>query len=260
LRDDSIGVKSNEVEKTMDDECTQWERIANEFLEKGNYYQAANQFKNAAGCYLDRVLEMTKKAAEYYHMHAEDSVGKDDHKVAATSYMEAATQYRQVSDFSTALTLYENAAKEALLESMTETAAQAYLWAAYSCHKIGNAEYFLTCAENMGNLYDKAADEAVEDGNAERAVINLSLAAMGFATIEKMQKAKERIEKAKKIITKTRWDWLETLLQFSEALAENNLDDADDMLKAFKEEEAIEQVMSACLSIRAEIMKAKRRR
>jgi len=31
------------------------------------------------------------------------------------------------------------------------------------------------------------------------------------------------------------------------------------MLKAFKEEEAIEQVMSACLSIRAEIEKDKRR-
>jgi tetratricopeptide (TPR) repeat protein len=244
----------------MDDECIQWERIAEEFLEAEKYYQAANQFKNAASCYLDRVLEMTRKAAEYYHMHAEDSVEKDDHKVAATAYMEAATQYRQVSDFSTALTLYETAAKEALLVRMTETAAQAYLWAAYSCHKIGNTEYFLTCAENMGNLYDKAADKAIENGNAERAVINLSLAAMGFATIEKMSKAKERIEKAKKIIARTNWDWLETLLAFSEALADNNLDDADDMLKTFKEEEAIEQVMSACWNIRAEIEKAKRRR
>ncbi len=244
----------------MVDECTQWERIAEEFLEAEKYYQAANQFKNAAGCYLDRVLEMTKKAAEYYHMHAEESVGKDDHRAAATSYLEAATQYRQVSDFSTALTLYENAAKEALLERMTETAAQAYLWAAYSCHKTGNTEYFLTCAENMGNLYDKAADKAIDDGNAERAVINLSLAAMGFATIEKMQKAKDRIEKAKKIISKTRWEWLQTLLSFSRALAENNLDEADDMLKTFKEEEAIEQVMSACLNIRAEIEKKKRRK
>lgn len=246
----------------MDDECSQWESIAEEFLEAENYYQAANQFKNAASCYLDRVLEMTKKAAEYYHMHAEESVGKDDHKSAATAYMEAATQYRQVSDFSTALTLYENAAKHSLLldEKMTETAAQAYLWAAYSCHKTGNTEYFLTCADNMGKLYDKAADKAIEDGNAERAVINLSLAAMGFATIEKMKKAKERIAKAKKIITKTRWDWLETLLSFSEALAKNNLDDADDMLKTFKEEEAIEQVMSACLNIRAEIEKKKRRK
>ncbi|MFW9925276.1 MAG: hypothetical protein ACFFDM_00770 [Candidatus Thorarchaeota archaeon] len=244
----------------MDDECIQWERIAEEFLEAEKYYQAANQFKNAASCYLDRVLEMTRKAAEYYHMFAEESVGKDDHKSAATAYMEAASQYRQVSDFSTALTLYENAAKEALLERMTATAAQAYLWAAYSCHKTGNTEYFLTCAENMGNLYDKAADKAIDDGNAERAVINLSLAAMGFATIEKMNRANERIEKAKKIITKTRWDWLQTLLSFSEALVNNNLDDADDMLKIFKEEEAIEQVMRACLSIRAEIEKKKRRK
>ncbi len=243
----------------MVDECTQWESIAEEFLEAEKYYQAANQFKNAASCYLDRVLEMTKKAAEFYHMHAEESVGKDDHRAAATSYLEAATQYRQVSDFSTALTLYENAAKEALLERMTETAAQAYLWAAYSCHRTGNTEYFLTCAENMGNLYDKAADKAIDDGNAERAVINLSLAAMGFATIEKMQKAKDRIEKAKRIISKTRWEWLETLLSFSRALAENDLDEADDMLKTFKEEEAIEQVMSACLNIRAEIEKKKRR-
>ena len=244
----------------MEDECAQWERLANEFLETEKYYQAANQFKNAASCFLDRVLEMTKKAAEYYHMYAEDRVENDDHKTAATAYMEAATQYRQVSDFSTALTLYENAAKEALIEKMTETAAQAYLWAAYSCHKTGNTDYFLTCADNMGKLYDKAADNAIDDGNAERAVINLSLAAMGFATIEKMKKAKERIEKAKKIITKTRWDWLETLLSFSEALAKNNLDDADDLLKTFKEEEAIEQVMSACLNIRAEIEKQKRRK
>lgn len=244
----------------MEDECAQWERLANEFLETGKYYQAANQFKNASSCFLDRVLEMTKKAAEYYHMYAEERLEKDDHKAAATAYLEAATQYRQVSDFSTAMTLYENAANEALLERMTETAAQAYLWAAYSCHKTGNRDYFLTAAENMGNLYDKAADKAVEDGNAERAVINLSLAAMGFATIEKMDKAKERIEKAKKIITKTRWDWLQTLLSFSEALAQNNLDDAEDMLQAFKEEEAIEQVMSACLSIRSEIEKKKRRK
>jgi len=243
----------------MKDECAQWERLANEFLETEKYYQAANQFKNAASCYLDRVLEMTKKAAEYYHMYAEDRVEKDDHKSAATAYLEAATQYRQVSDFSTAMTLYENAAKEALLEKMTETAAQAYLWAAYSCHKTGNREYFLTAAENMGNLYDKAADKAVDDGNAERAVINLSLAAMGFATIEKMDKAKERIEKAKKIIAKTRWDWLQTLLSFSEALVQNNLDDAEDMLEEFKEEEAIEQVMGACLSIRSEIEKKKRK-
>ncbi|MFX1484395.1 MAG: hypothetical protein ACFFCP_14535 [Promethearchaeota archaeon] len=243
----------------MDDECTQWEKIAEEFLEAEKYYQAANQFKNAASCYLDRVLEMTRKSAEYYHMHAEESVGKDDHRSAATSYMEAAMQYRQISDFSTALTLYENAAKEALLERMTETAAQAYLWAAYSCHKTGNSEYFLTCAENMGNLYDKAADKAIEAGNAERAVINLSLAAMGFATIEKISKAKERIEKAKRIINKTRWDWLSTLLSFSEALANNDLDLADDMVKEFEEEEAIEQVMLACLNIRAEIEKEKRR-
>jgi len=244
----------------MEDECAQWERLANEFLETGKYDQAANQFKNAAGCFLERVLEMSRKAAEYYHMHAEDRVEKDDHKAAATAYLEAATQYRQVSDFSTALTLYENAAKEALLERMIKTAAQAYLWAAYSCHRLGNREYFLTCAQNMGNLYDKAAEEAIDDGNAERAVINLSLAAMGFATIEKMDKAKERIEKAKKIITKTRWDWLQTLLSFSEALAKNNLDDAEDMLQEFKEEETIEQVMSACLSIRSEIEKKKRRK
>ncbi|MCK4567167.1 MAG: hypothetical protein KAU48_07650, partial [Candidatus Thorarchaeota archaeon] len=97
----------------MEDECAQWERLANEFLETENFYQAANQFKQAAACHLDRVLEMTKKAAEYYHMYAEESLGKDDHKAAATAYLEAATQYRQISDFSTAVTLYENAAKEA---------------------------------------------------------------------------------------------------------------------------------------------------
>ena len=88
----------------------------------------------------------------------------------------------------------------------------------------------------------------------------MSLAAMGFATIEKMDKAKERIEKAKKIITKTRWDWLQTLLSFSEALAKNNLDNAEDMHQEFKEEETIEQVMRACLSIRTEIEKKKRKK
>ncbi|TFH08453.1 MAG: hypothetical protein E4H14_06410 [Candidatus Thorarchaeota archaeon] len=243
----------------MEDECRQWERLANEFLERENYYQAANQFKQAAACYLDHVLEMTKKAAEYYHMYAEESVEKDDHKAAATAYMEAATQYRQINDFSTAVTLYENAAKEALLERMTETAAQAYLWAAYSCHKTGNREYFLTAAQNMGNLYDKAAEKAIDNGNSERAVIDLSLAAMGFATIEKMDKAKERIEKAKKIIGRTRWEWLQTLLDFSENLVNNNLDDADELLKVFDEEEAIQQVMEACLNIREDVDRKKRR-
>ncbi len=242
----------------MEDDCTQWERLANEFLENNNYYQAANQFKQAASCYLDRALEMTKKAAEYYHMYAEDRVENDDHKAAATAYLEAATQYRQTSDFATALTLYENAAKEALLERMTETAAQAYLWAAFSCHRIGNREYFLTCAQNMGNLYDKAAEKAIDNGNAERAVIDLSLAAMAFATIERMDKAKERIEKAKKIIGRTTWDWLETLLAFSENLAQNRLEEADDLLKIFKEEEAIQEVMGACLSIREEIQRKRR--
>ncbi len=244
----------------MEDECAQWERLANEFLETENFYQAANQFKQAAACHLDRVLEMTKKAAEYYHMYAEESLGKDDHKAAATAYLEAATQYRQISDFSTAVTLYENAAKEALLERMTETAAQAYLWAAYSCHKTGNTEYFLTAAQNMGNLYDKAADKAIDNGNAERAVIDLSLAAMGFATIEKMDKAKERIEKAKRIIDKTRWKWLHTLLDFSSNLADNKLDDAGELLKIFNEEEAIQEVMGACLSIREDAESKKRRK
>jgi tetratricopeptide (TPR) repeat protein len=244
----------------MEDECTQWERLANEFLENENYYQAANQFKQAASCYLERVVEMTKKAAEYYYMYAEERVEKDDHKAAATAYLEAATQYRQTGDFSTALTLYENAAKEALLERMTETAAQAYLWAAFSCHKTGNREYFLTCAQNMANLYDKAAEKAIDNGNAERAVINLSLAAMGFVTIEKMEKAKERIEKAKKIIGKTNWDWLKTLLHFSENLADNKLEDADELLKIFKEEEAIQEVMGACLSIREEIERKRRKK
>jgi len=244
----------------MEDECTQWERLANEFLETDNFYQAANQFKQAASCYLDRVVEMTKKAAEYYHMYAEDRVEKDDHKAAATAYLEAATQYRQTGDFSTALTLYENAAKEALLERMTETAAQAYLWAAFSCHRTGNREYFLTCAQNMGNLYDKAAEKAIDNGNAERAVINLSLAAMGFTTIEKIEKARERIDKAKKIIGRTNWDWLKTLLEFSENLAENRLEEADDLLKIFKEEEAIQEVMGACLSIREEIERKRRKK
>jgi tetratricopeptide (TPR) repeat protein len=243
----------------MDDECSQWERLANEFLEVENYYQAANQFRHAASCYLDRVHEMTKLAAEYYHMYAEERLEKDDHKAAATAYMEAATQYRQISDFSTALTLYENAAKEALLERMTELAAQAHLWSAFACHKTGNKEYFLTCAENMGNLYDKAAEKAIDNGNAERAVIDLSLSAMGFATIEKMDKAKERIDKANRIIEKTRWDWLKTLLSFSEALANNDLDDADELLKDFNEEETIQEVMGACLDIRESIERKRRK-
>jgi hypothetical protein len=112
----------------------------------------------------------------------------------------------------------------------------------------------------MGNLYDKAAEKQIDNGNAERAVINLSLAAMGFATIEKVDKAKERIEKAKKIIGRTRWEWLKTLLDFSENLANNNLEDADELLKVFKEEEAIQEVMRACLSIREDAERKKRRK
>ncbi|TFF84766.1 hypothetical protein EU524_00300 [Candidatus Thorarchaeota archaeon] len=244
----------------MEDECSQWERLANEFLEAENYYQAANQFKNAASCYLDRVLEMTKLSAEYYHMYAEERLEKDDHKAAATAYMEAATQYREISDFSTALTLYENAAKEALLERMTELAAQAYLWSAFACYKTGNKEYFLTCAENMGNLYDKAAEKAIDNGNAERAVIDLALSAMGFATIDKMKKAEERIEKAEKIIGRTRWEWLKVLLSFSDALTHSKLDDADEILKGFDEEKTIQEVMGACLDIRESIERKRRKK
>lgn len=242
----------------IDDECNQWESLAGEYVEAENFYQAANQFKQAAACYLDRVIEMTRKAAENYHIHAEASVEKDDHKSAATSYFEAATQYRQVSDFATALSLYENAAKEALLERMTETAAQANLWAAFSCHKLNNTEYFLTTAKNMADLYKIAADKALDNGKAERAVIDLSLAAMGYATIGEIPKATDLIETAGRIIGKTTWPWLVTLLEFSKALAENRLDEADDTLREFTEEETIEQVMTACLNIRQEQDRAKR--
>ncbi|MHA1638003.1 MAG: hypothetical protein ACTSUB_08310 [Candidatus Thorarchaeota archaeon] len=244
----------------MDDECNQWENLAGEYAEAENFYQAANQYKQAAACYLDRVIEMTRKSAENYHIHAEASVEKDDHKSAAAAYFEAATQYRQVSDFATALTLYENAAKEALLERMTETAAQAYLWAAFSCHKLNNNEYFLTTAKNMANLYQKAADKALDNGKAERAVIDLSLAAMGYATIGNLTKATELIETAGRIIGKTSWPWLGTLLEFSKALTENRLDDADDTLRGFTEEETIQQVMTACLNIREEQDRSKRRK
>jgi tetratricopeptide (TPR) repeat protein len=243
----------------MEDECGQWERLAGEFAETKKYFQAAKQYKQAAICYLERVVEMTKKAAEYFHYHAEDSVEKDDHKAAALAYFEAATQYKQLNDFATALTLFENAAREALEEKMTETAAQSYLWAAHSCHKLGNSEYFLTCADNMGQLYDKAADEALQDGKAERAVIDLSLAAMGLATIEKTTEAKKRIDKARRIVDKTTWDWLNSLLTFSQALTENRLEEADDVLKTFKQEETIQEVMDACLSILEEREKKRKK-
>ncbi|MFW9910274.1 MAG: hypothetical protein ACFFEF_17085 [Candidatus Thorarchaeota archaeon] len=233
----------------MEDECSQWERLAGEYAEVEKYYEAANRYKQAASCYLDRVIEMTRKAAEYYHIAAEASVERDDHKAAANAYFEAATQYRQVNDYGTALTLYENAAKEALLERMTETAAQANLWAAFSCHKLGNTEYFLTAAKNMGSLYEKASEKALEEGKAERAVIDLSLAAMGYATIDDKNRARILISKAKRVLDKTRWEWLGTLLSFSEALTENRFDEADILLKGFKEEETIQQVMMACLDI-----------
>lgn len=238
-----------EVEIAMEDECAQWERLAGEFAEVEKFYQAANQYKQAASCHLDRVLEMARKAAEYYHMHAEASLEADDHKAAATSYFEAATQYRQTSEFDTALHLYENAAEQALEAEMTETAAQAYLWAAFACYKLGDSEYFLTCAENMGNLYDQAAEEAVEEGRAQRAVIDLSLAAMGFATINKTGEAKERIEKAQKAIDKTREEWLKSLLSFVEALTQSKFVEAYEHLRDFEGQETIQDVMSACLDI-----------
>jgi tetratricopeptide (TPR) repeat protein len=244
----------------MEDECSQWERLAGEFVEEDQFNQAAHQFKQAAACYLDRVIEMTRKSAEYYHMHAEERVGADDSKSAAAAYFEAATQYKQVSEYDTALTLFENSAEHALKEDLTETAAQAYLWAAFSCHKLGNREYFLTCAENMGNLYDKAAEKAVEEGKAQTAVIDLSLAAMGFATIEKMSEAKDRIEKARRAIDKTRGEWLETLVSYVEALAENRLEDAGDHLKAFKGQDTIQELMGACLDIREETERQRRKK
>ncbi|NHJ13404.1 MAG: hypothetical protein EAX95_06985 [Candidatus Thorarchaeota archaeon] len=241
----------------MEEECTQWERLAGEFAEAEKYYQAANQYKQAASCYLDRVLEMARKAAEYYHMHAEQSVEAEDYKSAATSYFEAATQYRQTSEFDTALHLYENAAEQALEVDMTETAAQAYLWAAFACHRLGDYDYFLTCAENIGNLYDKAAEEALEEGRAQRAVIDLSLAAMGFATINKMSEARDRIEKAKKAIDKTREEWLKSLLNFVEALTRDKVDEAYQYLRDFEGQETIQDVMGACLDIILESRKNK---
>ena len=244
----------------MEDECNQWERLAGEYVEADKFYEAGNRFKQAAACYLDRVIDMTRKSAENYHIAAEASVESDDHKGAALAYFEAATQYRQVSDFATALTLYENAAKEALLERMTETAAQSYLWAAFACHKLGNREYFLTAAKNMANLYQKASEKAIDEGKAERALIDLSLAAMGYATIDKFDKANELLEKADKIIGKTSWDWLKTLLAFSKALTQDRLEDAVDIHTDFNEEPTIQQVMGACLSIRQEIEKTKRKK
>ena len=233
----------------MEDECSQWERLAGEFVEAGQFYQAANQYKQAAGCYLERVLDMARKSAEYYHMHAESSLENGNHRAASTSYFEAAAQYRQTGDLSTALSLYENAAREALLENMTEAAAQSYLWAAYACHKLDNTEYFLTCAKNVGDLYERAAKKALDEGKAERAVIDFSLAAMGLATIDRTKDAQQLIKTAKRIIDKTRWDWLGTLLSFSEALTNNKLKKASDLLRKFKEEDTIKEVMDACLDI-----------
>lgn len=250
-------VLKTQVEKSMEEECTQWERLAGEFADAENYYQAANQFRHAASCYLDRVLKMARKAAEYYHMHAEQSIEEEDHKSAATSYFEAATQYRQTSEFDTALHLYESAAEQALEVNMTETAAQSYLWAAFACHKLGDYNYFLTCAENIGNLYDRAAEEALEAGRAQRAVIDLSLAAMGFATIDKTAEAKDRIEKAKKAIDKTREEWLKSLLSFAEALARDKMDEAYQFLRDFEGQDTIQDVMGACLDIILESRKKK---
>ncbi len=242
-----------------ENECQQWERLAGEFAESEKFYQAANQYVQAAQCYLDQVIAMTRKAAENFHIHAELAVEEGNHKVAALSYFEAANQYRQLNEYDTALTLFETAAEESLKEGMTETAAKSYLWAAFSCHKLGNTEYFLTCAENMGSLYEKAAESSLQEGKAERAVIDLSLAAMGYATIEKNDHARDLIEKAKLIVEKTSWDWLSTLLAFSEALALNNIDDAEDIVRTFTEEQTIQDVMFACLNIVDDREKAKRK-
>ncbi len=239
-------------------ECAQWERLAGEFAGSEKFYQAANQYVQAAQCYLERVIEMTRKAAENYHIYAELNAEQGNNRTAAMAYFEAADQYRRVNEFDTALSLFENAADAALKEDLIETAAKSYLWAAFACHKLGNTEYFLTCAENMGNLYDKAAERSMEEGKAERAVIDLSLAAMGFATIEKYDHAKELIEKAKRIVDKTTWEWLYTLLNFSEALANREIDEAGEILRAFSEEQTIQEVMNACLSIVEEREKSKR--
>jgi tetratricopeptide (TPR) repeat protein len=203
---------------------------------------------------VENSLKMTRKAAEYYHMHAEESLEKEDHRTAATAYFEAASQYKEIGEHATALTLFENAAQQALEEEMTETAAQANLWAAYACHKLGNSEYFLTCAKNMGELYSQASEKALEDGNPQRTVIDLSLAAMAFATIEQFDTAGERIEKAKRVVDKTREEWLRTLLSFSEALTEAKLIEANNLLKSFEKagNETIQEVMKACLDIREE--------
>ncbi|MHA1771992.1 MAG: hypothetical protein ACTSYL_03890 [Candidatus Thorarchaeota archaeon] len=244
-----------------ENECQQWERVAGEFAESEKYFQAASQYVQAAQCYLERVIEMTRKAAENYHIHAEAMLEENNHQAAAMSYFEAANQYRHLNEYDTALTLFETAAEQALKadKDMTETAAKSYLWAAFACHKLGNTDYFLTTAENMGKLYEKAADLSLEEGKAERAIINLSLAAMGFSTIDNDARAKELIEKAKRIIDRTSWDWLRTLLKFSEAMNNRDFDEAEEIAQHFTEEQTIQDVMNACLNIVTEREKAKRR-
>ncbi len=243
-----------------ENECQQWERLANDFAESEKFYQAASQYVQAAQCYLEQVIEMTRKAAENYHIHAEAMIEEDNHKAAAMSYFEAANQYRQLNEYDTALTLFETAAEEALKVELTETAAKSYLWAAFACHKLGNVDYFLTTAENMGSLYEKAAEKSLEEGKAERAVIDLSLAAMGYSTIDKQDHAKELIEKAKRIVDKTSWDWLHTLLSFSEALNKHDTDEAEEIARKFTQETTIQEVMNACLNIVVERERAKRKK
>ncbi|MEM2143022.1 MAG: hypothetical protein QXS20_07125 [Candidatus Thorarchaeota archaeon] len=233
----------------MEEECSQWENLAKELEERDRFYQAGNQYRQAASCYLERAAEMSRKAAENFHIQAEVSSEANDHDMAATAYFEAATQYRQMDEYDTALTLFENAAEQALQVGKTETAAQSYLWAAFSCHRLGNKEYFLTCAENMANLYSKAAEEAFREAKAERAVMDLSLAAMGLATINRTSEAQEKIAKARMVIDRTIWDWLRTILDFAEALANRRLSDASRLLRRFEQEETIQELMDACLSI-----------
>jgi nitrate reductase assembly molybdenum cofactor insertion protein NarJ len=80
---------------------------------------------------------------------------------------------------------------------------------------------------------------------------------MGFATIDRTADAKERIAKAKRIVGRTIWGWLKTLLSFSEALTQHKLEEAEELLEAFKEEETIQEVMGACLNIVEETSKRK---
>ncbi len=236
----------------MSENCRDFEQIAKEFAERGNLLQAAYQFRNAADCYEEKVNEMVAKSAEHFHMHAE-SLKSDKPNLKAQAYFEAAIMYKKISDYANAITLFELARDNALEAKMTELAAQSCLWVTYSSYRSGRYDYIKKAAKSMGELYEASGNEFLSNSVIQKAVMAYILSAVGYSAVLEDDKAKELIEKTKKLMTASKsWDWLADLFTFADSLVQDNYKECERILSKFATRPEFYDILGAALKIREE--------